>query len=302
MARKCQVPGRNFCAPNGKIAALFVDIDGTISVCEPYFEEAKLRFGYFMELRGFGRAKAVKLVREIELAYLEKHGFERDALATAMVGAYRQLAKEHGKRTNKFDRGICEDIGRSPFFREPELFANAAAVLGRSHHNFRIIAVSIGNREAQKYKIRQAGLATVFDDMIITQRDDKAGLVKAAIEDYGIDPRYSAFIGNSIRSDGACLRETNFMHLPMEPGWAFDKAALPKDTGFQAFQMKGWREVEERGINRLLRRRQTALESEGSHKCGEHAQVTPKPGHRVNPKPGAKARAGKASRNKQRGR
>src|SRR5262249_51186844 len=159
---------------------------------EPYFEEAKLRFGYFMALRGFDRAQALKLVREIELAYVEKHGFERDALSTAMVTTYRRLAKQRRMRTNKADRGICEGIGRSPFFREPELFANAAAVLGRAHHNFRIIAVSIGNREAQKYKIRQAGLATVFDDIIITQRDDKAGLVKAAIEDYGIDPRYSA--------------------------------------------------------------------------------------------------------------
>src|SRR5262249_36616134 len=138
-------------------------------------------------------------------------------------------------------------------------------------------------------------------------RDDKVALVKAAIEDYGIDPRYSAFIGNSLRSDGACLRETNFMHLPMEPGWAFDKAILPKDTGFEVFEMKDWREVEERGINRLLRRRQTALELEPSHKCGEHhVKVTPKPGHRVNPKPGskasAKARTGNGSRTKRHGR
>lgn len=296
MARKCQVPGRNFCAPNGKIAALFVDVDGTISVCEPYFEEAKQRFGYFMALRGFNRAKALKLVREIELAYVEEHGFERDALATAMVETYRRLAKERGQRTNKFDRAICADIGRSPFFVEPELFPNAAAVLGRAHHNFRIIAVSIGNREAQKYKIRQAGLATVFDDIIITQRDDKSQLVKAAIEDFGIDPRYSAFLGNSVRSDGACLRETNFIYLPMEPGWAFDKASLPQDTGFEVFKMKDWREAEEQGINRLLRRRQTALESEAVAKQAEHPKVTPKPGS----KHAARPRKGKVSRSSKR--
>lgn len=294
MARKCQVPGRNFCAPNGKIAALFVDIDGTISVCEPYFEEAKQRFGYFMSLRGFDRAEAIKLVREIELAYIEKHGFERDALGTAMVKAYRRLARRMGIRTNKFDRGICEDIGRSPYFREPELFPNAAAVLGRAHHNFRIIAVTIGNREAQKYKVRQAGLATVFDDMIITQRDDKAALVRAAIEDLNIDPRFSAFIGNSLRSDGACLKETNFIYLPMEPGWAFDKAVLPRQTGFEVFEVKDWRDAEERGINRILRRRQSAGESDGNGSPGAHARATPRPGRACRParrqcsKPGAR--------------
>ncbi|HEY9869683.1 MAG TPA: HAD family hydrolase [Candidatus Obscuribacterales bacterium] len=294
MARKCQVPGRNFCAPNGKIAALFVDIDGTISVCEPYFEEAKQRFGYFMSLRGFDRAEAIKLVREIELAYIEKHGFERDALATAMVNAYRRLARRKGVRTNKFDRGICEDIGRSPYFREPELFPNAAAVLGRAHHNFRIIAVTIGNREAQKYKIRQAGLATVFDDIIITQRDDKAALVRAAIEDLNIDPRFSAFIGNSLRSDGACLKETNFIYLPMEPGWAFDKAVLPRQTGYEVFEVKDWRDAEERGINRLLRRRQSVGETDSSGSQGAHPKATPRPGRARRPakrqrsKPGAR--------------
>jgi FMN phosphatase YigB (HAD superfamily) len=292
MARKCQVPGRNFCAPNGKIAALFVDIDGTISVCEPYFEEAKQRFGYFMSLRGFDRAEAIKLVREIELAYIEKHGFERDALATAMVNAYRRLARRKGVRTNKFDRGICEDIGRSPYFREPELFPNAAAVLGRAHHNFRIIAVTIGNREAQKYKVRQAGLATVFDDMIITQRDDKSALVRAAIEDLNIDPRFSAFIGNSLRSDGACLKETNFIYLPMEPGWAFDKAVLPRQTGYEVFEVKDWRDAEERGINRILRRRHSVGESDGNGSQGAHPKATPRPGRARRPAKRQRSKSG----------
>lgn len=269
MNRKCQVPGRNFCAPNGKIAALFVDIDGTVVECEPYFEEAKQRFGYYMERCGFDRELALKTVRAIELGFIERHGFAREALARAMVKTYRQLCRGKGVSPSKHDLGICADIGGSPFFREPVVFANATAVLARAHHNFRIIAVTIGNREAQKYKIRQAGLATVFDDIIVTHFDDKAELVRAAIEDMDIDPVHSAFIGNSLRSDGACLAVTNFVYLPIEGGWAFDKkaTALPQGTGFDAFTVKDWREAEEKGINRLLRRRQTAEEKRGEHKC-----------------------------------
>jgi len=289
MSRKCHTPGRNFCAPSGKIAALFVDWDGTISVCEKYFEESKQRFVFFMSMLGFDRQEADKLMRDSELAYIEKHGFERDALAKAMAGTYRRLCTKHKVRFKKHLSEICWDIGRSPFFREPELFANAAAVLGRAHHNFRIIAVTIGNREAQKYKIRQAGLATVFDDIIITHRDDKAKLVQAAIDDLNIDPKLSAFIGNSLRSDGACLKVTNFCWLPMEGGWAFDRrSALPENTGYECFEVKDWREAEEHGINRLLRRRQASMEL-GSESKGEgagHPKATPRPGS----KKGAKAR------------
>lgn len=277
MRKNCLVPGRNFCVPNGKIAALFVDIDGTTLVCEPYFKAAKQRFAYYMERLGFDPARALDLAQKTELAYIKKHGFECDALARAMVRTYRQLCREKGLGVNQHDLGICHDIGRSPYFRTPELFPNSAAVLNRAHHSFRIIAVSIGNREAQKYKIRQAGLDTVFDDIIITQYDDKAELVASVIADLGIDPKLSAFIGNSLRSDGACLRVTNFIYLPMEPGWAFDKADLPKETGFETFETKDWREAEERGINRLLRRRHMNADTEPNHHCSKHSYVTPLP-------------------------
>ncbi len=276
MSRKCRLPGRNLCAPNGKIAALFVDIDGTVSKCEPYFRDAKRRFGFYMQRCGFNRTRAMKLMADLELEHIHKHGFERDALAIAMTKAYRQLCREKGVRANKNDVGICWDIGRSPFFREPELFPNAAAVLNRAHHNFYLVAVSIGNREAQKYKIRMAGLDAIFDHIIITQQDNKSELVAGAIEDLKIDPRYSAFIGNSVRSDGQCLKNTNFIHMPLE-GWTFDHAELPQGTGFEYFNVNDWREAEEKGISRLLLRRQVAMESETGSGCDQPTVDNPRP-------------------------
>jgi FMN phosphatase YigB (HAD superfamily) len=259
MAKHCQAPGRNYCAPNGKIAALFVDVDGTISVCQPYYEEATKRFGYFMKLLGFDAREAIKLLQQIDRANTEANGFERDRFGKSMVEAYTRLCKAKRVRRKQFDMDICEDIGRSPFFREPELFANAAAVLGRAQHNFRMFAVSIGNREAQKYKVRQAGLNAVFDELIITPRDNKAKIVADVIADMNIDPRLSAFIGNSRRSDGICLQHTNFVYLPLEGGWSFDQQDLPKDTGFELFEVKDWREAEEQAIARLIRRRQAVM-------------------------------------------
>lgn len=262
----CRTSDRNFCAPDNKIAALFVDVDGTILVCQPYFDEATANFGYFMKLRGFDGEESIKLLREVDRSNTERVGFERDRFGKSLVEAYDRMRVAKRKRFRPediaHDRLICENIGRAPFFREPELFANAAAVLGRAHHNFMIFAVTIGNREAQKYKVRQAGLDPVFDGVLITSRDDKPTLVSRVMKDLNIDPKLSAFIGNSARSDGACLALTNFVYLPLEPGWAYDKAAaLPESSEFEVFRVDDWRQAEDHAINSLVRRRRVLMSS-----------------------------------------
>ena len=267
---QCRTADRNFCAPGGKIAALFVDVDGTILVCQPYFDQAHANFAHFMKLRGFDPDESLKMLREIDHASTEKVGFERDRFGKSLVEAYEHMRRAKRKRFKpeeiEQDRQICENIGRAPFFREPELFANAATVLGRAHHNFMIFAVTIGNREAQKYKVRQAGMQPVFDELIITSRDDKPKLVAQVIKDLNIDPHLSAFIGNSQRSDGACLAHTNFAYLPLEPGWAYDSAAvLPQGSGFEVFDVKDWRQCEERAINSLIRRRRVQMGNATTH-------------------------------------
>lgn len=259
----CQSTERNFCCAGSgteeKNAALFVDVDGTILKCQPYFDEAMESFAYFMKLRGFDAEDAKSRLRQIDHAKTELEGFERDRYGRSIIETYRAMVKDRKRRFTAEqmvqDERILRQIGTGPFFRDPELFANVAAVLGRAHHNFLIFAVSIGNREAQKYKVRQAGLDTVFDELIITARDDKAEIVNSIIRDWNIDPELSAFIGNSRRSDGACLAVTNFVFLPLEAGWAFDNSRPLPDSQFECFEVKDWREAEEKAINRLIRRR-----------------------------------------------
>lgn len=267
---KCHTPNRNYCAPDGLIYALFVDVDGTMLECQPYFDQASADFAYFMGIRGFDVEEARALLSQIDHAKTEAEGFERDRFGNSMLEVYMKLIKDKRRRLKpehiEHDRRLILALGQAPFFRTPRLFENCGAVLGRAHHSFRMFAVSIGNREAQKYKVRQAGLESVFDGLIITPNDNKPEYVAAAIEDMGIDPRLSAFIGNSVRSDGACLVHTNFIHLPLESGWSFDKSRdLPANTGFKVFQAANWREAEEKGINRLIRMRHAdALRRPGS--------------------------------------
>lgn len=299
MTRKsCHTADRNYCAPNDKVAALFVDIDGTLLVCERYFQEAREDFGYFMELRGFKAADAIARLQEIDRVKAEKEGFERDRFGRSLIECYQHLVKEKRRRFSKADQErdtrILRNIGTSPFFREPELFPNALPVLGRARHNFLIVAVSIGNREAQKYKIKQSGIS--HDHLIVTMRDDKAEFVAAAIEDLKIDPHLSAFIGNSRRSDGACLAVTNFIYLPLEPGWAYDEKDLPKDSCFEVFNVKDWREAEDKAINRLIRRRQSLMGSVAEPEECQHAEHSEPKSVETDPakKPGCRHRRGKA--------
>ncbi len=267
----CHTEDRNFCGPDGLDAALFIDVDGTMLECQPYFDQASADFAYFLGRRGFDPAEARKLLAEIDHAKTEEEGFERDRFGNSMVDTYLKLVATKRRRFKpediEADKRILLALGQSPYFRTPKLFENCAAVLGRAVHNFRMFAVTIGNREAQKYKVRQAGLEPIFDGLIVTAHDNKPEYVLAAMQDMGIDPKLSAFIGNSLRSDGANLQHTNYIHLPLETGWSFDQSrALPENTGFQVFYAKNWREAEEKGINRLIRMRHAQAQRKGGAK------------------------------------
>lgn len=259
MVTNCQTPDRNMCAPDGKIAALFVDIDGTVMVCQKYFDNAMAEFAELMSLCGFNRKEALATLNQIYYGSMPHRGFERGKFGQAIAESYVALCRKYNVRRRQRIADICERIGRAPFFNPPELFEYALPVLTRARHNFLIVAVTVGNREAQKYKIRQGGLSSVFDDIIITLQENKAGLVGQFIEDMDVSPHYSAFIGNSIRSDGAALSKTNFVYLPLETSLASANDRLPENTGFETINTKDWLDVEESAINRLIRRRRRAI-------------------------------------------
>jgi FMN phosphatase YigB (HAD superfamily) len=259
MVNNCQTPDRNMCAPDGKLAVLFVDIDGTVMVCQKYFDGAMNEFAQLMSLSGFDRKEAHATLNQIYYGSMPHRGFERGKFGQAIAEAYTALCRRHKVRRQQLTADICERIGRAPFFNAPELFEYALPVLTRARHNFMMVAVTVGNREAQKYKIRQGGLSSVFDDIIITLQENKAGLVCEFIEDMGVSPQFSAFIGNSIRSDGAALSKTNFVYLPLESSLTAPTDKLPVNTGFQQMTCKDWLDVEESAINRLIRRRRQAI-------------------------------------------
>lgn len=258
--RKCQSSDRNLCAGGDKIAALFIDIDGTCVVCQPYWDGAFTEFARLMQLAKLGTFdEALGVLKKVYYGSMPMRGFERHRFAEALHEAYVELCQAKRKKQDPIIVELCKSIGSRPFFRKPEVFDHCLPVLARARHNFLLVAVTVGDREAQKYKIRQAGLDALFDHTIITNAENKAELVREAIEDMGIDPNASAFIGNSIRSDGAALSETNFIYLPLELSLSRPGDCLP-ESKFKKFDAKDWREVEERGIVRLLRQRQTMME------------------------------------------
>ncbi len=263
MGTNISTPGRNFLAPSGKKCALFLDLDGTILECEKYFRSAWKRFELLMSLLGFDAKVVCQDAQALKVQYHAKHGYPPESLGKAFIKAYCRACRT-ANMTPRWDIiENCRDIGHSPHFREPELFPEAAPVLNRARYNFLMVAVTCGDRDVQYYKIKKAGLRSVFDHVIVTQHSIKSELVAAAIADMNIDPKYSLFIGDSLGSDGQCLKNTNFLHLPLE-GSAVGKGELPKFTAFSSYKASSWREAEEMGINRLIRQRQVALELEAA--------------------------------------
>jgi FMN phosphatase YigB (HAD superfamily) len=269
----CVIDDRNLCTPSGKLAALMVDMDGTTVVCQPYFDEAFEEFGTFMSLIGVPKEVALEGLRKIYYGSMPFRGFERERFPEALIECYEHLAAEHSLNvpTSEVDNvhSILKGIGSAPVFRKPKLFPNAVEELTRAHDRFLLVAVTVGDFEVQQYKIRQAGLDKLFDDRIITLQEAKDELVAEFMEDYNIDPLYSAFIGNSIRSDGICQRVTNLIYLPLESSLRKATDKFPENTGFERFEVANWREAGQRGVNRLLRRRDRDLLAVSSTKvCG----------------------------------
>jgi putative hydrolase of the HAD superfamily len=268
MKARCNLVARRVKGPDGKFFVLYIDVDGTLVACEPLFKRARANFSFLMQQCGFSPEEALELINTVDLRNAHAVGFERARFPQSMVETYRELCKQYGKEFVPQVADLCSYIGNSPFFVEPEVFPNAIPVLERLSEYFVLVAVTMGNREAQEYKIHQAGFGGLFDELIITPNDNKAECVRNSVIDMNVNTSLSAFIGNSPRSDGACLTETNFIHLPLEESWAFDQKALPENTGFEAFSAKSWREAEEIAARLIRRREYQEQRSRRRRKCG----------------------------------
>jgi len=270
----CIVGDRNLCTPSGKIAALLIDLDGTTVVCQPYFDEAAEEFATFMSFIGVPKQVAHDTLAKVYSGSMPHRGFERERFPEALIETYELLASAHTLTVQPEDienvRSILKGIGSAPYFRKPKLFPHAMEVLNRAHDRFMLIAVTVGDYEVQEYKIRQAGLDKLFDYRIITLQEAKDELVEEAMRDLNIDPEYSAFIGNSIRSDGICLKKTNLIFLPLESSLPKASDKFPEGFGFTKFNVNNWREAEQRAINRLLRQRDEGMRTAAANppKCG----------------------------------
>ncbi|HMW88491.1 MAG TPA: hypothetical protein PKN86_05200 [Candidatus Obscuribacter sp.] len=281
---KCFAEQRDLITPNGKLAVLCIDMDGTTIECQPYFDEAFEEFALLMSLLGVPHEESTNALKRIYYGSMPHRGFERHRFPEALVETYEDLRKRFNltqvpdQQAEHF-RSLLKGIGSAPFFRRPKLFTDCIQVLTQAHERFLLVAVTVGDYEAQLFKIRQSGLEKLFDDRIITLTEGKDKLVAQLIEDYNIDPEYSAFIGNSVRSDGVCLNVMNFIHVPFETSLSKDGDKLPENTGFKVFPVKNWRDAQENAINRLIRQRDMALSGIGTTggTCGASRPARRKP-------------------------
>jgi FMN phosphatase YigB (HAD superfamily) len=270
---KCFAEQRDLLTPSGKLAVLGIDMDGTTIECQPYFDEAFDEFALLMELLGVPREESIAALKRIYYGTMPHRGFERHRFPEALVETYNDLRRKFSLNQVSSEKedifySLLKGIGSAPFFRKPKLFADCMQVLAEAHERFMLVAVTVGDYEAQLFKIRQSGLEKLFDDRIITLKEGKDKLFAQLIEDYNIDPQYSAFIGNSVRSDGVCLNVTNFIHVPFETSLSKHGDKLPENTGFELYQVSDWRDLQENAINRLIRKRDMALSGIGGSSNG----------------------------------
>jgi hypothetical protein len=189
-------------------------MDGTTIECQPYFDEAFDEFAILMGLLGVPELESQNALKRIYYGSMPHRGFERHRFPEALVETYRDLRDKFNltqvtpEQEDKFF-SLLKGIGSAPFFRKPKLFADCVQVLTQAHERFLLVAVTVGDYEAQLFKIRQSGLEKLFDDRIITLEEGKDKLVAQLIKEQH-RPRVLASSATA-SPDGVCLNVMNFI-------------------------------------------------------------------------------------------
>jgi FMN phosphatase YigB (HAD superfamily) len=234
---------RNYILPNGKVRAWFIDIDGTCMVCQPLHDEGLDCFAHAMhKLLGVDVDKARQLADGIIKEETGVHGFERDIAGKGMVKAYVQLCQELARETNRHEITLMRCIGACAYFRKPVLFDNCLEVLQEARKSFYLVAVTIGNKEAQEHKIKASGLGDVFDTWLVLNKVSKDSAVLDVVRDLNIDPRFSGSMGNSYKSDGVMRNVVHYCHLLLESAFNDSDSKVPHSE-FDFLKAANWSEL-----------------------------------------------------------
>lgn len=183
------------------IQAIIFDGDDTLWHTEWLYDEARQRAREITEAAGLNGENWEARERVIDVDNVVRFGHGSDRFPASCVEAYEEACTAVGKDVDQDVQSDIDTAARSVFTRPAPLVEGVEEILAALRSRGILLALlTKGDPTVQRLRIKQSGLADMFDLIEIVERkepDSIAGL----LGQLGVAPAAALTVGNSLRSD-----------------------------------------------------------------------------------------------------
>ncbi|MGQ0801216.1 MAG: HAD family hydrolase [Pseudomarimonas sp.] len=208
----------------GVIELVGFDADDTLWHSEGYFQDAHAEFeqivGGYVDLADVGLHQQLLATEQRNIGLF---GYGAKGMTLSMIETAIALTDA---RISAADIHRLVDLGKSILTHPVELLEGIPEAVAAVAARWPIVLITKGDLFHQEAKVRQCGLADVFQRIEIVSEKDSATYARVQRE-CGVAPTRFAMVGNSLRSDIApVLNAGGFgVHLPYRVTWSHELQA-----------------------------------------------------------------------------
>ncbi len=177
------------------------DGDDTLWNTEWLYDDARRRARDVVEAAGLDGVTWEETERRIDVENVERLGHGVLRFPTSCAEAYEAVCAAAGRKVEPALRQRIFDVASTVFERQAPLVPHARETLTElASRGIRLALLTKGDPAIQRRRIKQSGLAPLFDLVEIVERKTPED-IRALIERLGVSADDALMVGNSVRSD-----------------------------------------------------------------------------------------------------
>jgi putative hydrolase of the HAD superfamily len=181
--------------------AVVFDGDDTLWITEPLYDDARVLARSAVESAGINGMRWDQLERRLDVANVKRLGYSLSRFPQSCVEAYEQRCAAEGQPVESDVRERVREAAQTAFTAVAPLMPAARKTLAAlADRGFRLALVTKGDRELQRRRIEQSGLAPFFDVIEIVDAKTPE-VIESVLERLEVPAEAAISVGNSLRSD-----------------------------------------------------------------------------------------------------
>jgi len=206
------------------IALVGFDGDDTLWRSQDYFDDAQQRFEAILSSY-VDIADCQQRLYAVEQRNLALFGYGVKGMVLSMIEAAVEIT---GSRISAGDLHRIVELGKALLRHPVELLPGIREAVAEVARQFEVVLITKGDLFHQEAKVRDSGLADLFQRIEIVSEKDPPTYARV-LGEFGIPARRFAMIGNSLRSDIEPVLELGGwgVHMPYHTTWVHESVASP---------------------------------------------------------------------------